>query len=318
MVPHSSDFGAGSPDETGSVTPQTPAALPTRRSLREAEAQAVKATKTAPAKTAAQQERPRKPNKPAAAKPTSKPRSTKPASKAKGRMSRTGRIATMVAMAFIAGLAVATSLPANALLTKQQVYDLANGQRQDGDYSSSQELQTNDTTVASGRDSLTALQWGGVIGGGLFSAVTYHNNPLGQIQYPIRKTVPLSDMFGARPNPFGTGTVFHHGIDFLPGLGAPIQAIADGVVSEAVNDPNGGLGVYVVIDHDIKGEKFQSVYAHMIVGSIQVHVGQQVHVTDIVGQCGDTGAATGPHLHFEIRINKAVVDPWAWLQKHAK
>lgn len=231
------------------------------------------------------------------------------------RARRTSGVVSMVAMAFIAGLAVATSLPANALLTQDQIQAINAGLNEDG-YAIGQEVEASNANVITGRDKVSATQWGGVIGGGLYSNVTYVNNPMGTIQWPFRRTVPISDLFGTRDNPFGSGTTFHHGMDFNPGEGAPIQIIADGVVSAVVQDAYGGLGYYVIVDHNVKGMKFQSVYGHMKAGSIQVRVGQRVSVTDIVGQVGSTGASTGAHLHFEIRVDGSVIDPLDWLQKH--
>ena len=231
------------------------------------------------------------------------------------RARKTSGVVTMVAMAFIAGLAVATSVPANALLTQDQIHAINTGLSEDG-YAIGQEVEAANAVVASGRDKVSATQWGGVLGGGLYSNVTYVNDPLGTIQWPFRRTVPISDLFGTRANPFGSGTTFHHGMDFNPGEGAPIQIIADGVVSAVVQDEYGGLGYYVIVDHNVKGMKFQSVYGHMKAGSIQVRVGQRVSVTDIVGQVGSTGASTGAHLHFEIRVDGAVIDPLTWLQKY--
>ncbi len=231
-------------------------------------------------------------------------------------VTRTGRTVTLVAMAFIAALAVSTSVPANALLTDKQVQALSSGTYY-SEYEPVQEIQAANSTIASGRDQVSGTAWGGYSGGGLYSSETYVNNPMGTIQWPLRRTVPISDLFGIRSNPFGAGTSFHHGMDFNPGIGAPIQAIADGVVSFREDADGGGLGYYVIIDHNIDGMKFQSVYGHMLAGSVQMQVGQEVHVTDIVGQVGNTGASTGPHLHFEIRIDGAVVDPLAWLRLHA-
>ena len=231
------------------------------------------------------------------------------------RARRTSGVVSMVAMAFIAGLAVATSLPANALLTQDQIQAINAGLNEDG-YAAGQEVEASNANVITGRDKVSATQWGGVIGGGLYSNVTYVNNPMGTIQWPFRRTVPISDLFGTRENPFGSGTTFHHGMDFNPGEGAPIQIIADGVVSAVVQDAYGGLGYYVIVDHNVKGMKFQSVYGHMKAGSIQVRTGQRVSVTDIVGQVGSTGASTGAHLHFEIRVDGSVIDPLDWLQKH--
>ena len=107
----------------------------------------------------------------------------------------------------------------------------------------------------------------------------------------------------------------HHGQDFNPGLGAPIQAIADGVVSY-VEDGDGDLGVHMMIDHVINGEVVTSVYAHMIHGSMLFKKGDTVKVGDVIGKTGDTGMSTGPHLHFEIRLggkDGPWTDPLEWL-----
>jgi murein DD-endopeptidase MepM/ murein hydrolase activator NlpD len=109
--------------------------------------------------------------------------------------------------------------------------------------------------------------------------------------------------------------VNHGGQDFNPGLGAEIQAIADGVVSNST-DSGGSLGVVMMIDHVINGEKITSVYAHMEYDSRRFEVGDVVEVGDVIGNTGSTGMSTGPHLHFEIRIggiNGTKVDPLEWL-----
>jgi murein DD-endopeptidase MepM/ murein hydrolase activator NlpD len=232
---------------------------------------------------------------------------------------RTARVTTMVAMAFVAGLAVATTVPANALLSASEVRAMNAGTTiyaEDG-----QDLQASDGAVASGRDKVSALQWGGVMGGGLYSKVSFVNNPLGKIQYPIRQSCPISDMYGLRPNPWGSGSEFHHGIDFNPGEGFPIQSIADGVVTVVSNGDSsnyGALGYFVTVTHQINGHKVESTYAHMLAGSIQVKLGQKVHVTDILGLVGSTGASTGAHLHFQLVVDSVMVDPWPWLQANAK
>jgi murein DD-endopeptidase MepM/ murein hydrolase activator NlpD len=184
-----------------------------------------------------------------------------------------------------------------------------------------QDLQASDGAVASGRDKVSALQWGGVMGGGLYSKVSFVNNPLGKIQYPIRQSCPISDMYGLRPNPWGSGSEFHHGIDFNPGEGFPIQSIADGVVTVVSNGNAGNysaLGYFVTVTHQLNGHKVESTYAHMLAGSIQVKLGQKVHVTDILGLVGSTGASTGAHLHFQLVVDSVMVDPWPWLQANAK
>ena len=110
----------------------------------------------------------------------------------------------------------------------------------------------------------------------------------------------------------------HMGVDFTPGEGAPIYAIADGEVT-IHEDSAGGYGNHVYLDHgDLLGDgsKIESLYAHMQHGSSPLKVGDTVKVGDFIGTVGRTGAATGNHLHFEILVNGSQVDPFAWLRTH--
>jgi murein DD-endopeptidase MepM/ murein hydrolase activator NlpD len=145
---------------------------------------------------------------------------------------------------------------------------------------------------------------------------SYTNDPNGTIQWPFIIPVPISSGFGPRRAPCSGCTSFHEGLDFVPGAGAPIQAIADGVVS-LVSVSNSAYGNHVVIDHVINGQKVQTLYAHMKYGSIRVAEGQHVKVTDIIGLVGSTGESTGPHLHFEVHLDGVPVDPFAWLKANA-
>lgn len=146
---------------------------------------------------------------------------------------------------------------------------------------------------------------------------TYVNDPAGSVQWPFPDGSPITSGFGGR-NVAGCGfcSTFHEGLDFTPGAGTPIHAIADGVVSDVQS--SGAFGNHVVIDHIINGQKVQSVYAHMQYGSVQVAVGQTVAVGEVVGAVGSTGASTGPHLHLEIHLDGTPVDPFAWLTANAK
>jgi len=144
---------------------------------------------------------------------------------------------------------------------------------------------------------------------------SYTNNPNGSIQWPFAIPVPISSTFGSRVSPCSGCSSYHEGVDFTPGSGAAIQAIADGVVSAVSLE--GAYGNHVMIDHVINGVKVQSLYAHMQYGSIRVAVGQAVTVGTEVGQVGSTGASTGAHLHLEIHVNGTPVDPFAWLKAHA-
>ncbi|WP_254773937.1 M23 family metallopeptidase [Microbacterium sp. cf046] len=137
------------------------------------------------------------------------------------------------------------------------------------------------------------------------------NNPNSPIQWPFAVGVPISYGFGMRD-----GTM-HEGVDFTPGEGSPIQAIADGVVREST-DSGGAFGVHIVIDHIIDGVLVSSSYSHMLYGSRQVEVGDHVTVGTIVGHTGNTGRSYGAHTHFEILQNGTTpIDPIPWLREHA-
>ena len=148
---------------------------------------------------------------------------------------------------------------------------------------------------------------------GIRAEATFTNNPNGTIQWPFAVGVHIGDRFGYRDCAGCSSD--HHGQDFNPGYGAEIQAIADGVVSQST-DNGGSLGTVMMIDHMIDGQVVTSVYAHMISGSRRFEVGDTVKVGDVVGQTGNTGMSTGPHLHFEIRlggVNGTWTDPLEWL-----
>jgi murein DD-endopeptidase MepM/ murein hydrolase activator NlpD len=141
------------------------------------------------------------------------------------------------------------------------------------------------------------------------TGVSNSNSP---IKWPFPRSVPIASGFGYRLAPCAACSSFHDGLDMTPGAGTPIQAVADGVVREMGN-PSGALGVYVVIDHQVNGERFSSLYAHMAYGSLALAVGQQVTVGQLVGRVGSTGTSTGAHLHLGIFVGGTAVDPYAWL-----
>lgn len=109
---------------------------------------------------------------------------------------------------------------------------------------------------------------------------------------------------------------YHQGVDLLAGCGTPIYAAAAGVVRVS-QESFGGYGVAITIDHVINGQKASTLYGHMTYGSRQVAAGQSVEAGQLIGLVGSTGSSTACHLHFEVRINDALVDPWAWLQANA-
>jgi murein DD-endopeptidase MepM/ murein hydrolase activator NlpD len=109
---------------------------------------------------------------------------------------------------------------------------------------------------------------------------------------------------------------YHQGVDLLLGCGNPIFAAAAGVVRVS-QESFGGYGVAVTIDHVINGQRVSTLYGHMTYGSRQVVSGQTVEAGQLIGLVGSTGSSTACHVHFEVHINNAVVDPWAWLQSNA-
>jgi murein DD-endopeptidase MepM/ murein hydrolase activator NlpD len=143
-----------------------------------------------------------------------------------------------------------------------------------------------------------------------YSGEVFTNDPDAAIQWPFMVGVGMSYGYGMR-----SGRL-HEGIDFVPGNGAPVQAIADGTVRIAT-EQGGAYGVTVYIDHVIDGSVITSHYSHMQYGSLQVKQGQTVKVGDIVGKTGNTGRSYGAHMHFELIVNGSTIDPLPWLRANA-
>ncbi|MCS7234549.1 MAG: peptidoglycan DD-metalloendopeptidase family protein [Armatimonadota bacterium] len=112
----------------------------------------------------------------------------------------------------------------------------------------------------------------------------------------------LTSGFGLRRHPLFGIVRAHHGVDIAAPWGTPVQAAAAGTVVYA--GWFGGYGKLVVVDH---GGGLATLYGHL--SSIAVSAGQRVRRGDVVGRVGSTGYSTGPHLHFEIRVNGRPVDP---------
>lgn len=117
----------------------------------------------------------------------------------------------------------------------------------------------------------------------------------------------ITSGFGYRADPFTGGGAFHPGLDFRGAYGAPIHAAAEGVVSFVGQIR--GYGNVVEVSH---GNGLLTRYAHM--SKTMATVGQKVAAGDVIGAIGSTGRSTGPHLHFEVRINGSVVNPRPFLE----
>ena len=238
--------------------------------------------------------------------------------------SRSRKGLSAVALTFAVAIGVATSVPAMALLTEEDVRAQAIQAQQVAPAAPSDGVQgfaapaqqgvasiVRDGMQVSSREKVAGLR-------SMRIADTFTNNPAGAVQWPFPLGVPISDWFGPRAAPTEGASTNHMGIDFTPGSGVPIQIMADGVVREVVTGDNGGCGVNVTIDHMIGGQLVSSKYCHMQSGSVRVSVGQQVKVAETVGLVGNTGVSTGAHLHFEILLDGTrQVDPYAWLTANA-
>ncbi len=119
-----------------------------------------------------------------------------------------------------------------------------------------------------------------------------------------------SSSYGWRIDPFNGHKAFHEGLDFPANTGAPILAAADGIVSAADQTPD--YGNIVKINH---GSGLETRYAHA--SKILVKVGERVTKGQQVALVGNTGRSTGPHLHYEIRLNGNPLDPRQYLHKNA-
>jgi len=118
---------------------------------------------------------------------------------------------------------------------------------------------------------------------------------------------PITSTFGPRVDPFLGRQAMHTGIDFKATIGYPVRATAAGTVSRA--GYAGGYGLMVEIDH---GNGLSTRYAHM--SRVSVSPGQLVAKGAIVGRAGSTGRSTGPHVHYEVRVDGAAIDPMRYIR----
>jgi hypothetical protein len=225
------------------------------------------------------------------------------------------RLLSFGAMLFAGALAFGLTVPANAFNeTTDEVLaeSLAMG-------SQSVAVEVDPTLVSfAERDTWSVTSWAEML------RLRYGNRDFGYtvgtgpIRWPFPYPVAISSGFGTRAAPCRGCSTQHSGIDFGPGNGAAIFAIADGVVYEH-GEGGSSWGNYVIIQHEIDGQTVYSGYAHMQSASSPLVVGEEIKVGDFVGIVGQTGQATGPHLHFTISLGDPLhyVDPFTWLKEHA-
>ena len=113
--------------------------------------------------------------------------------------------------------------------------------------------------------------------------------------------------FGERSDPFNGEGAFHRGVDISGNYGQAIVSPADGVVEFA--DFRSGYGRTIMIDH---GHGISTLFGHM--SGFAVAAGQHVSRGDVIGYVGTSGRSTGPHVHYEVRINETPVNPYKYLR----
>jgi murein DD-endopeptidase MepM/ murein hydrolase activator NlpD len=134
--------------------------------------------------------------------------------------------------------------------------------------------------------------------------------PFIPVRRPLIGEANVSSPFGYRPDPFLGRPALHPGVDLVQAYGATIKATGAGRVVHA--GPMGGYGNMVEIDH---GNGLATRYGHM--SEVLVEEGQEVQAGAELGRIGSTGRSTGPHLHYEVRIDGEPVDPTRFLHAGA-
>jgi murein DD-endopeptidase MepM/ murein hydrolase activator NlpD len=141
------------------------------------------------------------------------------------------------------------------------------------------------------------------------AAVDRLNRTLALVPYrkPVIGEVEFTSGFGVRSDPFLGRPAMHTGLDFRAAMGDPVRATANGkVVSSGWA---GGYGRMVEVDH---GNGLSTRYGHL--SEINVKVGDVIRIGQVIGAVGSTGRSTGPHLHYETRIDGDAVDPQKFLR----
>jgi murein DD-endopeptidase MepM/ murein hydrolase activator NlpD len=233
------------------------------------------------------------------------------ASKA-SRSGRAGRITLTSAAAAIAMFA-ASAMPAHASAGTSMATSTIAPMVRTQDYAVTQAV----TATGFDRDGFT-------VGGGSKVATTAGSADAagtaggavsfgGAVRSPFPGPVQMSSGFGYRSAPCGACSSLHQGLDFTPGMGTPIGAVAAGKVR--VSGTYFSYGNAVIIDHVIDGRQVSTLYGHMIPGSSPLKVGDSVAAGQFIGLVGSSGVSTGAHLHLEVLMDGVTpIDPEAWLE----
>ena len=131
-----------------------------------------------------------------------------------------------------------------------------------------------------------------------------------KIQNTLERPIPRAS-YTEISSPFGPrnldGKAFHHGVDYPAPIGTPIYAAADGKV--IYSGQAGGYGNWIVLEHEINGLKFYTIYGHMGEKDLLVKEGETVKKGQNIARVNEKGEATGPHLHFSVAFGRDVQNP---------
>ncbi len=139
----------------------------------------------------------------------------------------------------------------------------------------------------------------------MFPAVAFADSNYTPSIWPIMGHI--TDSFGERLDPFSGEGAFHTGVDVAADYGEPVHVTADGMVTSA--DTHSGYGRVVVVEH---GFGITTLYAHL--SSYAVVAGTHVRRGEVIGYAGISGRSTGQHVHYEVRVNNAPVNPWRYMK----
>ena len=137
-----------------------------------------------------------------------------------------------------------------------------------------------------------------------YYTTTGKSTEFGLARYPVKFKRISSRFTGSRMHPVYRFRRPHHGVDFAAHYGTPIHATGDGTITRIGR--RGGYGNAITIRHN---GHYQTIYAHMSRFAKGVHRKSKVHKGQVIGYIGSTGLSTGPHLHYEVRINGRPRDP---------
>lgn len=167
-------------------------------------------------------------------------------------------------------------------------------------------VDTGDARFKSLFSTWTQIERNAPTGSSAADAIAF-SSPIPQRAVSVPSRMPLEGAqltsgFGMRTHPVLGGRRAHAGIDLAAPTGTPVYATADGVVSRA--DWYSSYGLYISVEH---GASMQTRYAHL--SRLAVAAGDNVKKGDLIGYVGSTGRSTGPHLHYEVRVDGLAVNP---------